>query len=158
MYFSTTENPLLYIFLKNSLLSTPKRSYNHHHHHHHHHTTPRSPPPPSYYTKITTTIFCCNQATQPKKNWLSKIWLSKKKCAVIRQLFSEKTLMDLGQFSQYHPHINTTTHIGHEGSGRKKIKIQNTAELSRNEASMRAEFLDNSAVFCIFIFFVPEPS
>ena len=42
--------------------------------------------------------------------------------------------------------------------GEKKIKIQNKADLSRNEASMGAEFLDKSALFCIFIFFVPEPS
>ena len=35
----------------------------------------------------------------------------------------------------------------------KKIKIQNKAELTKNEASMGAEFFVNSALFCIFIFF-----
>ena len=40
--------------------------------------------------------------------------------------------------------------------GEKKIKIQNKADLSRNEASMGAEFLDKSALFCIFIFFCPR--
>ena len=55
-------------------------------------------------------------------------------------------------------HSNTTTHIDDEGSDGKKIKIQNKAELKRNEASMGAEFLVNSALFCIFIFFASEPS
>ena len=55
-------------------------------------------------------------------------------------------------------HSNTTTHIDDEGFGGKKIKIQNKAELTRNEASMGAEFLFNSALFCIFIFFAPKPS
>ena len=55
-------------------------------------------------------------------------------------------------------HSNTTTHIDDEGSDGKKIKIQNKAELTRNEASMGAEFLFNSALFCIFIFFASEPS
>ena len=55
-------------------------------------------------------------------------------------------------------HSNTTTHIDDDGSGGKKIKIQNKAELTRNEASMGAEILVNSALFCIFIFFAPEPS
>ena len=53
---------------------------------------------------------------------------------------------------------NTTTHIEVDGSGGKKIKLQNKAELTRNEASMGAEFLVNSALFCNFIFFAPEPA
>ena len=50
------------------------------------------------------------------------------------------------------------THIDDDGSGAKKIKIQNKAELKRNSAPMLASFLVNSALFCIFIFFPPEPS
>ena len=40
----------------------------------------------------------------------------------------------------------------------KKIKIQNNADLTRNEASMGAEFLVKSALFCIFIFFCAKTS
>ena len=50
------------------------------------------------------------------------------------------------------------THIDDDGSGAKKIKIQNKAELIRNSAPMLTSFLVNSALFCIFIFFPPEPS
>ena len=53
--------------------------------------------------------------------------------------------------------FNKETHIGVTGSGAKKIKIQNKAELTRNSAPMLASFLVNSALFCIFIFFPPEP-
>ena len=45
------------------------------------------------------------------------------------------------------------THIYDDGSGAKKIKIQNKAELTRNSAPMLASFLVNSALFCILIFF-----
>ena len=54
-------------------------------------------------------------------------------------------------FTQIPPHTYIMMVLGE-----KKIKIQNKADLSRNEASMGAEFLDKSALFCIFIFFCPR--
>ena len=56
-----------------------------------------------------------------------------------------------------HDLLDHCTHIRVTGSGAKKIKIQNKAELTRNSAPMLASFLVNSALFCIFIFFPPEP-
>ena len=67
----------------------------------------------------------------------------------IRSLFVTSLLI----FTQIPPHTYIILVLAE-----KKIKIQNNADLTRNEASMGAEFLVKSALFCIFIFFCAKTS